>query len=132
MGKGCFIMKFWKKSLLFAIGGSAYVGLELLWRGRSHGSMFLAGGSSFLVLGRLGRCKWPLFLRMLAGAGSITAIEYGAGLLFNRNYRIWDYRQQPLNFQGQICLPYCLLWMPLSLGGMALYRWLDRKFMKKT
>ena len=45
----------WKKNCaLFVLGGAGYVGLELAWRGRSHISMFLAGGVCFLLLGRLG------------------------------------------------------------------------------
>ena len=31
-------MKIWKQMILFYLGGCAYVVLELLWRGRSHGS----------------------------------------------------------------------------------------------
>ena len=46
-------MKIWKQAVLFYLGGCAYMGLELLWRGRSYGSMFLAGGSSFMLLGKL-------------------------------------------------------------------------------
>ena len=122
-------MNFWKKSLLFTIGGSAYVGLELLWRGRSHGSMFLAGGSCFLLLGRLSREKWPLPWKATAGAGVITLVEYTAGLLFNRGHHIWDYRDQPLNLHGQICLPFCLLWVPIGLGAMVFYDVLDKKIL---
>ena len=119
-------MKFWKNSLLFAIGGSAYVSLELLWRGRSHGSMFLAGGSCFLLLGSLRKRSLPLPFRAVAGSALITGVELLSGLLFNRDYRVWDYRNLPLQFKGQICLPYSLLWMPLSLGAMELYRHLDK------
>ena len=118
-------MNCWKKAMLFALGGSTYMGLELLWRGWSHGSMFLAGGSCFLLLGKLSRTTLPLPLRAVAGAGIITTVEYAAGLLFNRNYTVWDYRDQPLNVHGQICLPFCLLWLPIGLGGMVLYRALD-------
>ena len=57
----------------------------------------------------------------------ITAVELGAGLLLNRRYGIWDYRDMPLNFRGQICLPYSLLWLPVGLGGCSLYRLLDKK-----
>lgn len=103
----------------FCFGGSAYVGLEVLFRGRSHGSMFLAGGSCFLLLGRLG--KLPLLPRALAGAGVITAVELATGLVFNRDHRVWDYRELPLNFLGQICLPFSLLWIPVGLGATALY-----------
>ncbi len=104
------------------------MGLELLWRGWSHGSMFLAGGSCFLLLGKLNRTRPRLSLpfRALTGAGIITGVELLAGLLFNRSYAVWDYRHMPLNYHGQICLPFCLLWLPISLGAMALYEKADR------
>ncbi len=118
----------WKKSFLFAAGGCSYMGLELLWRGWSHSSMFLAGGSCFLLLGKLSKVRRvPLPARMLAGAGIITAVELAAGLLTNRDYKVWDYRNLPMNYRGQICLPFCLLWVPISLFGMALYDRLDKK-----
>ena len=119
-------MAFWKKLVLFAVGGGSYVGLEFLWRGRSHGSMFLAGGSCFLLLGALSRKKLSLPAKSAAGTGIITAVELLTGLVFNRDHSVWDYRNMPLHFRGQICLPYMLLWAPLSLGAMALYRGLSR------
>ena len=109
------------------LGGAAYVGLELLWRGRSHISMFLAGGTCFLLLGRLNRTPLPLPARAVAGAGIVTAVELAAGLLANRDYAVWDYRGLPMNFLGQICLPYTLLWIPVSALGMVLYGALDRE-----
>ena len=120
-------MKLFKALLFFCFGGAAYVGLELLWRGRSHRSMFLAGGTCFLLLGALQRTKLSPALRCVLGAGIITAVELLTGLLVNRHFRVWDYRQMPLNFMGQICLPFSLLWMPVSLAAMTLYRRLDTK-----
>ncbi len=122
-------MKIGRKILLFAAGGLGYVGLELLWRGRSHLSMFLAGGSCLLLIGRLEETepKLPLPLRILTGAGIITMVELTAGLLFNRSYTVWDYRGLPLNYKGQICLPFCLLWIPISAFAGKLYLWLDKK-----
>ena len=110
----------------FAAGGVAYVGLELLWRGRSHGSMFAAGGTCFLLLGRLGRSRLSLPVKALLGAGAITAVELGVGLVANRDHEVWDYRQMPLNFRGQICLPYSLLWVPLSIVAMGLDSLLEK------
>lgn len=122
-------MGFGKRLLLFCIGGAGYVVLEWLWRGWSHGSMFLAGGSCFLLLGKLNsqRPKLSLPFRGLVGAGIITMVELLAGLLFNRDYRVWDYRNLPMNYHGQICLRFFLLWIPLSLLGMGLYSALDRR-----
>lgn len=118
-----------KKAILFAAGGCSYMGLELLWRGWSHGSMFFAGGSCFLLLGRLNRAqpRIPLPLRAIAGAGIITGVELAAGLLSNRDYRVWDYRNMPFNYHGQICLPFSLLWVPISIGAMVFYDALDKK-----
>ena len=121
--------KFAKGCVLFTLGGGAYVGLEKLWRGRSHGSMFLAGGSCFVLLGRLrGKLRrLAVPVRGLACSGIITAVELATGLVFNRDYRVWDYRDLPVNFWGQVCLPFSLLWMPLGLGGMELYRVVERE-----
>ena len=122
-------MKFGKGIVLFFIGGAGYVALECLWRGWSHWSMFLAGGTRFLLLGKLNttRPRLPLPLRGIAGAGVITMIELLAGLLFNRDYRVWDYRGLPMNFHGQVCLRFFLLWIPISLGAMGLYNVLQKR-----
>lgn len=117
-------MKIWKNAVLFYLGGTAYMLLEFLWRGRSHGSMFLLGGLCFLLVGgRLGRmARIPLALRLILGAGVITALELATGLVVNRDYSVWDYREMPYQFKGQICLMFSLLWIPVSGLAMGLYR----------
>ena len=116
-------MELLKKSTLFTLGGGAYVGLEMLWRGRSHISMFAAGGICFLLLGKLRRTPG----RWLLGPAVITAVELATGLLVNRDYAVWDYRSVPGNFMGQICPLYTLLWLPLSLAAMGLYGILEER-----
>ena len=104
------------------------MGMELCWRGWSHGSMFLAGGLCLLLIGSLeeAKPKLPLPLRVLAGAGIITMVELGTGLVVNRDYHVWDYRQMPWNFRGQICPAYCLLWVPVSAMAGCTYRRLNK------
>ena len=114
-------MKLWKNSVLFYLGGAGYMALEFLWRGRSHGSMFLLGGGCFLALGQLRKLRLPILALTALGAAAVTGLELAAGLVVNRNFAVWDYRNVPWNFAGQICLPYSLLWMPVSLFGMRLY-----------
>ena len=120
-------MKIWKKSVLFYLGGSIYMALELLWRGRTHGSMFLAGGTCFLLIGHQGELPnpLPLLARALIGAGIVTMVELGFGLLANRSYQVWDYRDQPGNLWGQVCPLFSLLWIPVSLAAIVLYGKLD-------
>lgn len=121
-------MKLWKKAVLFYVGGTAYLTMEFLWRGRSDGSMFLLGGLCFLLLGRwIARLQLPLALRAVLGAGVITALELLTGLLVNRNFTVWDYRALPLNFRGQICVNFSLLWIPVSLAAMFLYSWAEEQ-----
>ena len=118
-------MKYGKYPLLFCAGGLGYMGLELLWRGWTHRTMFFAGGTCFLLLGRLK--DQPPWIKAVAGSGVITAVELAAGLLVNRQFAVWDYRNAPFHFLGQICLPYSLLWMPVGLAGAEIYRFLDKK-----
>jgi len=120
-------MVIFQKIVMFLVGGAGYVGLELLWRGRSHISMFLAGGVCFLILGKLNRLVFPPAVKCLLGAVAITCVELTAGLLANRTYRVWDYRQLPFNYKGHICLIYSLLWIPVSLGAMLLYGCLEKR-----
>ena len=122
-------MEIKKRSILFLTGGAAYVGMELLWRGRSHISMFAAGGICMLLIGHLGEVepKLPLPLRALAGAGIITMVELATGLLVNRSYAVWDYRGQWGNFLGQICPAFCLLWIPAAWLAAVVYEKLAKR-----
>ena len=122
-------MKIWKQAVLFYLGGCAYMGLELLWRGRSHGSMFIAGGACFLLIGQLNQVqpRLRLPLRAVVGAGIVTMVELGIGLLCNRNFEVWDYREQAGNFLGQICPAFTVLWVPVSLMALGLYELLSRR-----
>ncbi len=120
-------MKIWKNSILFYLGGMAYCGLELLWRGRTHGSMFLLGGACFVMLGKVGRLRLPLPLRAVLGGLLITAGELAVGLMVNTQFQVWDYRHRPLNFLGQICPLFSLFWVLLSPIGWLLYGQIQKR-----
>ena len=124
------LMKYGKYPLLFCAGGLGYTGLELLWRGWTHSAMFFAGGTCFLLLGRLK--NQPPWIKAVAGAGIITAVELAVGLLVNRDYLVWDYRDCWGNILGQICPGYSLLWIPVSGAALGLHalvkRWTGENF----
>ena len=122
-------MKLLRKPILFAVGGMGYVLLEFLWRGWSHISMFAAGGVCFLLLGRLEETepKLPAAVRPLAGAAIITMVELAAGLAVNRDYAVWDYRDRPGNFCGQICPLFSVLWIGVAWAAGRMYRSLSKK-----
>lgn len=119
-------MEIGRNAALFGLGGSAYVGLEYLYRGRSHISMFGAGGLCFLLIGRLGKSRLPVPVRVGAGAGIITAVEYVTGILVNRDHHVWDYRDRRGNIQGQVCPMFMALWVPVSAMAMGLYALAER------
>lgn len=125
-------MRFLSKIPLFLLGGGSYCALELLWRGRTHYSMFLAGGAALILVGHLNHVRPRLIfpLRAVAGAGIITLVELTAGLLFNRDYTVWDYRAQPGNWLGQICPQYCVFWIGLAALVLLLYELLERAMRK--
>ncbi len=111
---------------LFCIGGTAYLLLEWLWRGRSHPSMFVVGGTCFHLIGGIGNRLWhkSRCLAALVCSVAVTAVEYLSGCLINLRLRwnVWDYRHLPFNLHGQICLLYSILWGFLSFPAMSLYR----------
>lgn len=106
-----------KLPALALAGGALYVLIELLWRGRSHISMFLDGGVCFVLIGLLNELApaAPVTAQAMLGACIITASELAVGLCVNRSYAVWDYRPLRPNFLGQICLCYFTLWIPLSV-----------------
>ena len=116
-----------KKAYLFTVGGGLYVSLELLWRRRSHWTMFLLGGGCFVAIGELGKAlkHVPRAVRAAVGSGVCTAGELLTGMAFNRDFHIWDYRELPGNFRGQICLPFSALWVPLSALAEEIYARLE-------
>lgn len=114
-----------KHGVLAVCGGGAYFVTELLWRGRSHWTMAVLGGVCFVLIGRLNerfRGAMPLLWQGAAGAAIVTALELAAGVVLNLWLKldIWDYTGLPLNLWGQICLPFSLLWVPLSMGAAVL------------
>ena len=118
-----------KYLVLMTTGGLLYVVLELIWRGRSHWTMFLLGGICFVALGLINEIlPWsmPLWRQILIGAAIITALEFLTGCIVNLwlGWNIWDYSGLSGNILGQICPQYCLLWLPVSLAGIVLDDWL--------
>lgn len=118
--------------VLFEIGGGLYLLIELLFRGYSHWTMFFVGGLCFLLVGWINEFipwKVALWKQMLLGGFLITLVEFLSGCLLNLflGLNIWDYSDLPLNLLGQICLPFSLIWVGLSLVAIVLddlIRWL--------
>lgn len=110
-----------KHLIIFSLGGIFYLMIEMLWRGYSHWSMFVLGGACFLIIGLINehsRGKIILPVQMIIGASTITILEFIVGYIVNikLGLDVWSYYDMPYNIMGQVCLPYMILWLFLSLG----------------
>ena len=118
-----------RELLIVLLGGAAYVLIELLWRGRSHISMFLLGGVCFWIIGALDRKRTvPVAVQACQGAVVVTALEFCTGLVVNcwLGWGVWDYSGLPMNLMGQVCLYYSVLWIPLTAAAVVLEDFLRR------
>lgn len=70
---------------------------------------------------------------LAVSAAFITAIEFLAGEYLNRylGMGIWSYEEVPLNFDGQICLPFAFVWFGLSYIGVLADNFIRRHIFKE-
>jgi uncharacterized membrane protein len=118
-----------KLIILFIIGAFVYMGIEIAFRGFTHWTMGIVGGLCFVLIGGLNEYfGWdmPFWKQCLIGAVIVTTLELAAGLLLNEvlGLGIWDYSAMPLNFMGQICLPFSIAWFFLSGVAVVIDDWL--------
>ena len=75
--------KKWENAVIFLSGAGGYYAIELAWRGRSHWTMALTGGTCLCLLYRLNIRidKRPIMVKAVAGAGLITAVEFLVGCI---------------------------------------------------
>lgn len=101
-------------SLAFLIGGNVYCGIELLYRARTHYSMFFCAGIAIIILLAIYEYNKNISVISFAIYSTliITGLEFIFGLVFNigLNMNVWNYSKAPLNILGQICVPFSLIW----------------------
>lgn len=105
-------------SSCFAISGGTYCCIELLYRQRTHYSMFFCAGFATMVLLFifLNKTYSPIAFGLISSA-VITGFEFLFGLIFNiaLKMNVWDYSNTPFNIIGQICLPFSLIWFGFGI-----------------
>lgn len=102
-----------KNLAVFAAGAVGYCALETLWRGRTHPSMALCGGTVLVGFRKLAQRSTSRLGLCLRGCALITGCELLCGLVFNRDLEVWDYSALPGNFRGQVCPQFSVLWLGL-------------------
>ncbi len=115
--------------LLFSIGTTGGWFIELLWRRYVTGNKrwinpgFLQGpwlplyGFGTIALYLLSSLNLPVYLLAVFFFVGLTVLEYIAGLIFIRYFKIklWDYSGNRGNVGGLICPLYSFLWTLLGL-----------------
>ena len=122
--------------VLFLIGATTYYFIEIAWRGYSHWTMFILGGICFILLGLINELiPWEMSIikQGVIGSGIVTMLEFFVGLLVNvyLQWGIWDYSNMPCNICGQVCLPFSLLWILISIVAIILDDFLRYKLFKE-
>lgn len=118
-----------KYSLLFVTGGAAYAMLEIACRGRTHWTMFLAGGLCFLFLYWIAiNSPEPLWKKAIMGGIIITTVEFLVGGVVNigLHWEVWDYSHHKFNLFGQICPMFSVMWTGLSVPAIGLCQIIEK------
>lgn len=125
-----------KETIIFLIFGFLYICLELLYRGRTHISMFFVGGLCGVLIGLINdnTPDMPLFYQCILGTTIVTLIEFISGCYLNiyLGLGIWDYSHVPFNLLGQVCLPFSIIWMFLSIPVIYLDDYLKNKLLNEV
>ena len=115
-----------KTLLLFLTGGVIYSAIEILFRGYTHWTMAVAGGLCLALIYLMDSVtkNSSLALKCLFGSLIITAVELSVGLIVNTalGWNIWDYSHLPLNLMGQICFPFSVIWMLITVPALYICR----------
>ena len=119
-----------KYIFIFLFGGLGYGLLEIAFRGFTHWSMIITGGSALLILYLINHAlpKTPTILKALIGAFVITIIEFSVGIIVNKvfSFGVWDYTGTPGNILGIITPSFSLIWFMISLIMISLFKNIQR------
>lgn len=124
--EGVFCMKRLSESLfLLGMGGCIYYGVELLFRGFSHWSMFLLGGLCFVFFylqGSVVHWQDSLLIQTVRCMIFVVSSEFITGIIVNKwlLMDVWDYSDMPFQLFGQICLPFSVIFAGLCVMGILL------------
>lgn len=114
-----------KYLIFFILGGAIYYTLEILFRGYSHPSMFVLGGICYILIGIINEYfPWEMYIekQIAIGVAVILVLEFVTGCIVNLwlGWNVWDYSDQFCNLLGQICLPFAILWIPVTTYAIIL------------
>lgn len=103
----------------FPAEGTAAVLAELVLTPAKHAvTGFVESHSNSGFIPRALSLPLALAGSFLVNQVACTAVDYATGMVANRNYELWDYRDMRFNFQGQICLQNSLFYSVVATWGV--------------
>ena len=126
-------MKIIKKySLLFILGAVGYAAIEVIWRGRTHWSMMIAGGLCLILFSMVSELLSgrSILLKAALCAVGVTAIEFIFGVIFNiwLGMGVWDYSDRSFNILGQVCPAFTIIWAGIAIAFLPLADIINRDY----
>ena len=101
----------------FTAEGAALVAIVLILHPASLWLKEKVGGNTVLAV----------LLSFLLCALVCTSIDFTTGMLANQDYQLWDYRDMPFNFMGQVCLQNSMVYsIAATLIVWVVYPLMDR------
>ena len=114
----------------FSMGAVIYTLLETLYRLRTHFTMCVLGGICGVIIYHINRTlKSERFItKALMSTILITITELISGIFLNviLGLKVWDYSSLPLNFMGQICPHFCIIWFIITVPSLWLCNVIDK------
>ena len=73
-------------------------------------------GAAFLIFLEFLIHQWPLPIKIVVYGIALTLIEYIAGFLLEKTFKLklWDYSDDKFNIHGRVCLLFSLCWAALA------------------
>ena len=117
---------------IFITSGLIYIILELIWRGRTHWTMFVCAGLCGLVMANINNNLLEFdtdFLKQIfVSALCCTTFEFLFGIIFNGDFSIWDYRGLwgTIHILGdQVNILFFGIWIIRSFFSLRFLDWLQ-------
>lgn len=123
-----------KFAVIFTAGGLLYAAMEMVFRGRTHWTMMIAGGLCtfflYLIATKSADANWK---KWIMGGAVITTVEFMTGIIVNiiLGWHVWSYAHSWANLFGQICVMFALLWVVLSIPGIWLMQLIGCRVFKE-
>ena len=114
-----------KYCILFYVGFTTYIAIEVMFRGYSTILMGITGAICFLFFDKINEwIPWnlDLFFQGFIGGVFVTLMELiiGLGLQWFNLPPMWDYSNEWMNYKGVICPLFSLIWIFFAMIGIIL------------